>query len=293
MKSTKSNLAALDRLCGALDLARRPGKLSASRFDETHELFERSSSQQQLILDWLTELILEQYASIDPLKILSVGCGSGILDNPLIRSIATSSRRIEYTGLDPNAVACRRFKESFDDREFPNVRLDLREQVVESIASGGRFHIIHVVHSLYYFDDPAKTLDVLLKLLAPGGRIVVVQAPEAELNQLANCFWKHHENDDIWFSDRLDGHLSRHRLPFSRRRIDGDVDVARCFVADCPRGAMMLDFITQSDCRQLDDDIIRECLGYLRSISRRDNGSLLVAHPADAFVIDPGDLGHA
>ena len=83
MKSTQSNVATLDRLYGALDPARRPGKLSESRFDETHELFERSSSQQQLILDWLTELILEQYANIDPLKILSVRC---------IRYVSTRSR---------------------------------------------------------------------------------------------------------------------------------------------------------------------------------------------------------
>ena len=260
-------------------------KLSHKRFDETHELFERSSNQQQLILEWLRDLILSHYASLDPLKILSVGCGSGILDNPLIRSIATTSKRVEYTGVDPNAVACRRFRDDFDNQELPNVRLDLREQDIESLTSSDRFHIIHVVHSLYYFDDPANTLDGLLKLLAPGGRVAVVQAPEAELNQLAKCFWTHHEENGIWFSDCLADHLSRRRLAFSRQRIDGEVDVARCFEADCPRGEMMLDFITQSDCRQLDDDILQLCLSYLRSISRRENGSLLVAHPADAFVI--------
>ena len=248
-------------------------------------MFEQSSNQQQLILAWLKDLISSHYASLEPLKILSVGCGSGILDNPLIRSIAATSKRVEYTGVDPNAIACRRFRENFENQGLSNVQLDLREQDIESLTSTDRFDMIHVVHSLYYFDDPANTLDRLLRLLAPEGRVVIVQAPEAELNQLAKCFWTHHEENGIWFSDRLADHLSRQRLAFSRHRIDGEVDVSRCFFADCPRGEMMLDFITQSDCQQLDDDIVQLSLDFLRSISRPENGRLLVAHPADAFVI--------
>ena len=47
----------------------------------------------------------------------------------------------------------------------------------------------------------------------------------------------------------------------------------------------MLDFITQSESRQLDGDIVQLCLRYLDCVSRPQEDSLLVAHPADAFVI--------
>jgi SAM-dependent methyltransferase len=285
MQAVELRVAALNRLRGALKQTCRPFRLSDKRFDETHELFERSSNQQQLILRWLGDLIRPHYASLDPLRILSVGCGSGILDNPLIKSIATASKRVEYTGVDPNAVACRRFRNDFDNQELSNVRLDLREQNIEALTSTDRFDIIHVVHSLYYFEDPAASLDRLLRLLAPEGKAVIVQAPEAELNQLAKCFWIHHANSGIWFSDCLADHLSRRRLAFSKQRIHAEVDVARCFEADCPRGEMMLDFITQSDSRQLDDEIVQVCLSYLRAVSRPAKDSMLVAHPADAFVI--------
>lgn len=285
MQTVESRVTALNHLRGELEQACRPFGLSHKRFDETHELFERSSNQQQLILEWLSDLIHSHCARLDPLRILSVGCGSGILDNPLIKSIATTSKRVEYTGVDPNAVACRRFQDEFDDQELPNVQLDLREENIETLTSTDRFDIILVVHSLYYFDDPADTLDGLLRLLAPDGKVVIVQAPEAELNQLAKCFWTHHAENGIWFSDCLADHLSQRRLAFSRQRIHGEVDVARCFEADCPRGEMMLDFITQSDCRQLDVDILQRCLSYLRCISRPEKGTMLVAHPADVFVI--------
>ena len=285
MNSAESLVAFLRGLRAAVEHGCPPAKLSYERFDESHELFEQSSNQQQLILQWLKDLILSNYASLDPLKILSVGCGSGILDNPLIRSIAERTKSVEYTGVDPNLVACRRFREEFDNQQPTKVRLELWEQDVESMTSEDRFHIIHVVHSLYYFKDPAHTLDVLLNLLAPGGIVAVVQAPEAELNRLSKCFWAHHEENGIWFSCYLEDHLTKNELAFSKQRIDGEVDVARCFEADCPRGEMMLDFITQSASSQLDDDVLDDCLSYLRSISRWKDGNLLVAHPADAFVI--------
>lgn len=281
----ESRIATLSHLCVELEQASRPVGLSHQRFDEAHELFERSSNQQQLILEWLSDLIQSHCATQPTSRILSVGCGSGILDNPLIESIATTLQRIEYTGVDPNTVACRRFQDEFDDLAFPHVQLDLREEGIESLTSVDRFDVIHVIHSLYYFNDPAETLDRLLGLLAPDGKVVIVQAPEAELNQLASCFWRHYEESSIWFSDCLADHLSTSQFAFARHRIHGEVDVKRCFEADCADGEMMLDFITQSDCRKLGDDIIELSLGYLRDISRPHNGSVLVAHPADAFII--------
>ena len=285
MKKEESPAAALDRLKGALQQTLRPARLSDQRYDETHEHFERSSSQQQLILDWLKDLTHSYYAKLDPLRILSVGCGSGIFDLSLIESLATISNRVEYTGVDPNAVACRRFREDFDDLELANVRLDLREQNIEALNSTDRFDLIHAVHSLYYFDDPAATLDYLLSLLAPGGRMVIVQAPHEELNQLSKCFWKHHADNAIWFSDQLEEYFSQRGLAFTKQRIDGEVDVSRCFEADCSRGEMLLDFITQTDSRQFEDEVRQLCVGYLRSVSRQEKEGLLVPHPVEAFVV--------
>lgn len=285
LPTLESRIEILSRLRSALEGGSRPSELSHRRYDETHELFEQSSNQQQLILEWLKNFIAQSRRSADPLKILSVGCGSGILDNPLIRSIADTPQQVEYTGVDPNAVACRRFQEDFNSQGLPNVKLKLWEHDVESLTSQDPFDLIHVVHSLYYFEDPASTLSALSELLAPGGKVAIILAPEAELNELAMCFWKHHDENKIWFSDFLADHLSERQLTFSKQRIDGEVDIARCFEADCPLGEMMLDFITQSNCHELGDDIVQLSLDYLRSISRSEEARLLVQHPVDAFVI--------
>ena len=123
---------ALNQLREAIHKSPVASQLSDERFDVTHETFERSSSQQQLVLRTLKELISSHEGSSDALKILSVGCGSGILDNQLISAIASSAGTFEYTGVDPNPVACRRFREDFEKLALQNVKLEGGREAVES-----------------------------------------------------------------------------------------------------------------------------------------------------------------
>ncbi len=287
MISKASRVKAVHRLSEMLADAPNPSQLSHERFDETHELFEKSSNQQHHIVEWLKHLVASRFERCSPLKILSVGCGSGILDRPLIQAIATNNRRVEYTGVDPNGGACGRFQRGFEKMELPSVQLKLLEQKIEAITSSDQYHFIKIVHSLYYVDDPANTLDLLLDLLAPGGIIAIVHAPNAELNQLSQCFWTRHEEKGIWFSDSLVEHLTSRGLTYSKQRIDAEMDATHCFVNDSPEGRMLLEFIIQSDCQGVDNQILEHCLSYLRSISRLHGGSILLPHPADTFVIEP------
>lgn len=260
-------------------------QLSDKRFDVTHETFERSSTQQRLVLRALEELIGSHSDSSGPLSILSVGCGSGILDNQLISSIALSSRCFNYTGVDPNPVACQRFRESFDKLALKNVELKLKVQGIESLDINEPFDIIQLTHALYYFKDPADTLEKLRKLLAPNGKLVMVHAPNESLNQLSECFWSHHVDHDIWFSKRLEEHLVRENIDFTRHRIHGEVDVTQCFESGCDHGEKLLDFITQNDCRESGVEVLERCLYFLKKISHVDGSSLKVEHPADVFVV--------
>jgi ubiquinone/menaquinone biosynthesis C-methylase UbiE len=260
-------------------------QLSDERFDVTHEAFECSSSQQQLVLRALKELISLHEGSTGALRILSVGCGSGILDNQLISAIASSPEHFEYTGVDPNPVACRRFREDFENLALPNVKLEVRTEAVESLNINNPFDIIQLTHALYYFKDPADTLGKLRRLLAPGGKLIIVQAPSEYLNQLSECFWSHHAGQDIWFSECLEKYLIKQKIEFTCQRLYGEVDVTRCFNEGCPHGEKLLDFITQSDCRESDAEVRERCLHFLKKISRVDGERLKVEHPTDVFVV--------
>ena len=285
IKFSESVEDALNQLRVAVKKAPASMQLSDERFDVTHEAFECSSSQQQLVLRALKELISLHEGSTGALRILSVGCGSGILDNQLISAIASSPEHFEYTGVDPNPVACHRFRENFEKLALPNVKLEVRTEAVESLNINNPFDIIQLTHALYYFKDPADTLEKLRRLLAPGGKLIIIHAPNEHLNQLSQCFWSHHAEQDIWFSNRLEEHLVRQGIEFTSHRIHGEVDVTRCFEKSCPHGEKILDFITQSDCRESDADVRARCLHFLKKISRVDGERLKVGHPADVFVV--------
>lgn len=284
MQSLDRPNSALRQLQTLLANTRQP-RLTDERFDKAHELFEGASNQQQLILDWLKDFSV-RHTGADPLSFLSVGCGSGILDNPLLQALSDFGRRIVYTAIDPNVVACSRFRDDFGRREMPNVRLDVREETVESISCDQKFDIIHAVHSLYYFKDPAATIKRLLVRMKVGGKLLILQAPKAELNRLADCFWFPNQDVDIWFSETLETYLQGVDLAYAKSRIHGRVDVARCFDAECAQGAMILDFITQVNCQELKPAAREQILGYLTAVAERDGDRVSVKHPVDAFVID-------
>ncbi|MDA7994077.1 MAG: class I SAM-dependent methyltransferase, partial [Pirellulales bacterium] len=133
----------------AIQKAPASRQLSNERFDVTHETFERSSSQQQLVLQMLNELISSKKKSADALRILSVGCGSGILDNQLISALAPSIGSFEYTGVDPNPVACCRFLEDFRRLDLTGVKLDVKNKTVESLDVNECFDVIQLTPVSY------------------------------------------------------------------------------------------------------------------------------------------------
>jgi len=276
-----------------------PTPLSHQRFDQSHEWFEGQSNQQGQILDWLCQRgasRIEQRGVVptcnrDPYRVLSVGCGSGILDRPLMQAWAGAAStgdapgEIHYTAFDPNPVACQRFRDEFGLLELPAVELSVMEETVESYAASESFDFTHVVHALYYFEDPAASIQALMQRVADDGELVIFQAPKAELNLLADCFWKEHSTDPIWFSRELDEHLCEQSIPFERTRLDAEVDVTACFQDGCPEGNLTLDFLVQSDCETLPREARAEVLEYLRAISREDQQRILAPHPVDVFTL--------
>ncbi len=281
----------------------QPISLSDQRFDQSHEYFEGQSNQQAQVLQWLQHFGGNQIqrwsekglGARGPFRVLSVGCGSGILDLPLIERLAEqiessgSNSSMHYTGIDPNPVACERFREEYVRLNTNSSELLVLEETVETHQWVEKMDLTHVVHSLYYFADPAVSLRALIKNVAVDGELVIFQAPKAELNLLADCFWQGHGEDPIWFSAELERHLQDTGTMFTKSRVDAEVDVTDCFDLGCLQGRLTFDFIIQSDSESLPAPIFRKVLDYLKAISRRHEGRVLAPHPVDVFVVRQSD----
>ena len=283
----KTLLGSLDTaLIGSSDLV----PLSDARYLETHGIYEGRSDQQRLILDWFADQIA---ASLQPdcaFRVLSVGCGSGILDVPIAEQLAEQTNDLHYFGVDPNRVECEAFQELFTDAALDSAQLEVVSTTFEDFETTRRFDLIHFVHSLYYMPDPAGALEKARKLLAPGGRLVVFQAPCEAMNDLTERFWDKQYARPTLFAEHIAETLDAWSWDYDRKRVDARLEVSPMNHADPVHagsgiGLALRDFIVQIDSQHLPERV-RDIVGrYLRLISVEDGDETHIPHPVDVFVI--------
>ena len=119
-----------------------------------------------LITDALEEhLLLDRIGPARGLRILDVGCGDGVLATRL----ALAGARV--TGIDASAdmiAAARR------GAKAAGVEIDLVEGDAGDLPfSAGRFDCVVSVATLCFVDDPRPTIREMVRVLKPGGRLIL------------------------------------------------------------------------------------------------------------------------
>jgi 2-polyprenyl-6-hydroxyphenyl methylase/3-demethylubiquinone-9 3-methyltransferase len=109
------------------------------------------------------------------LRVLDIGCGGGLLSEPLARLGAA------VTGIDPSArnIAAARLHAAED--ELP---IDYRVETAEALAAGGaKFDVVLTMEVIEHVADRAAFLGACVALLAEGGQLVL-----ATLNRTPKAF---------------------------------------------------------------------------------------------------------
>jgi SAM-dependent methyltransferase len=118
------------------------------------------------ITDALEErLLLDRIGPAGGLRILDVGCGDGVLDTRLAQAGA------RVTGLDASAdmIAAARHR-----AKAAGVDVDLVEGDAGNLPfSAGRFDCVVSVATLCFVDDPRATIREIVRVLKPGGRLIL------------------------------------------------------------------------------------------------------------------------
>ncbi|MAI78566.1 MAG: hypothetical protein CL917_06485 [Deltaproteobacteria bacterium] len=283
----------LERLDAELRGSGKMLPLCDARYLETHEIFEGRSNQQGLIIDWFSRFFQEHFRQPEPpegtFRVLSVGCGSGILDLQLATRLSDQTQDFHYVGVDPNSVECDHFQGQFAG--FASGQLGAQPQVevvnksFEDFEASCGFDLIHFVHSLYYMPDSAAALEKARRLLAPGGRIVFFQAPCEEMNALTVRFWDKEYARPTLFAEDLSDILEVQDWKYDRERINAFLEVSPLAYPDSSLGIALTDFIVQVDSLDLSEPVRNLITGYLKLISIRDEDEVYISHPVDAFVM--------
>src|SRR6056297_1307185 len=257
-------------------------ELSDARYHATHETFESASNQRELILEWLGALARRlDLPSRGHARLLSVGCGGGVMDLRVARVFSDHVDAVSLVGVDPNPEHTRAFQSQLSGEGFD---VDVFTSGFEDFETSRTFDVVHFIHCLYYFDHIGPELRKAVDVLSPDGALVVLQAPNEALNHLADRVWKKQFDQSAWFSDDVVSTLTTMDIDLQLERLDAEVDVTDCFDSNSETGMDMLDFIVQAETRKLSSAFQASLLESLRSICRQQGNRLLCRHPVDAIV---------
>lgn len=257
-------------------------ELSDARYHVTHERFERASNQRSLIIDWLRHVAdATTFPPHRPTRMLSVGCGGGVMDQRITNVFAGYVDALTLAGVDPNPEHTRTFESLFADKGFA---VNVFNGLFEDYRPGITFDVVHFVHCLYYFEHIGPELRSAAEMLAPGGIMIVLQAPNEDLNHLADRVWKKQFDQSAWYSDDVLAALEPLGLDTRMQRLAAHVDVTECFEAGNPAGVEILDFIVQAETQKFSPAFQARLRESLRAICHVHGNRLLAEHPVDAIV---------
>lgn len=126
------------------------------------------------VKDWLSE----RGETTTTLRVLSVGCGDGNLDLPLL-DMLPGHLSVDYVGVDVNATSLSELQRALDERSGEaSLTTTLLELPVQSLSGElGSFDLVIVSHMLYYVDNPGPLVARLTReFTRTDGRLVVIHS---------------------------------------------------------------------------------------------------------------------
>lgn len=255
-----------------------PALLPAT-YARTHAAFELLSDQRRLITAHLADRFARRHAA--PISVLSVGCGDGTLDAPLAAALADvqPSRAVRYVGVDPYVGSTDAFAAALRGLGRISLTTEVHTVAFDELQVAGEFDIVTFVHSMYYVRDVAQTLRAAYALLRPGGELIVLSAPRAELNALVEVLAPPVEGHEQWFSDDVAEGLQQAGL---------SMETPMTLQAGFDAGAAsdeVLDFAVQARLTPELRPLVRAYLDAVAVPAPEPGAGSRVPHPVDVYRV--------
>ena len=256
--------------------------LDDSYYAQCLEIFEANSDQRLGLLSWLEANIVAMMSQ-DANAILSVGCGTGAFDECILEYARARMKRVTYLGIEPNEISAAEFSQTMDKQASAQVDVSVLLQKFGEQVFENEFDLILFIHSIYYLEDRNDAIDAALKALKPGGELIIVIAPDEELNTVANLMWQRQMEQNSWFSDDVRAHFDARGLVYSETRVSANLNAKECFGESTEAGRNIVDFIVQTRADQLPTGLRNDISDFLMSITQGQGAATCLPHPVDIF----------
>ena len=234
----------------------------AQQFKAFRGMTDDSNIQSDIVSRHLLD-VLEAHRE---LKVLSVGCGDGILDNMILTKVLAScpTAQISYTGLDINPQFCTESEETL--QHLPIAKTFICENFETLDASKlGRFDFIYLVHVHYYFQQLQPAFRKVQQLLSSKGRCVVIASPHNLRTNLITQFCRHEDRHDLWTMNDAVKVLKDIGISYQLQDLCTKLDLSSCFKDGWSSNIsrLVLDFLCGTNLNRYPDNISKLCIAYL------------------------------
>ena len=279
MESPQELLAKLDKLLEETSWKGPPSDLTHLTADPEHlQLFQEvvlGGGHQDSIAHCLAaqvDKVLEGVAREEPFRLCSVGCGDGKLDRRILGRLveAHPGVELEYVGVGLCEQGCEEVLGEMEGvGEGVRVRTVARDYSELSREDIGSFHCVLMVSCLCYSVAPEATLQAVLSLLEPGGRLVIVSSSRTSIDQLNGRFWKHQRHYDLCTTEDATAILKDMGRSYSTLQLPVTFDLSSSLQDQfkSQQSKMVLDHLMQVNMDEYNPAIRELCGEYLKSIS--------------------------
>ena len=245
--------------------------------------FRGMSNQPEILSDVVSCHLLEALEAQSPgreLKVLSVGCGDGSMDNMILTKVLAScpTALISYTGIEINPQF---YAESEERLQHLSVAKNVICENFETldVSKLETYDFIYLIHVHYYFQHLKSAFSKIKQLLNSEGRCVVIAAPPNLLTNLIMRFWRHEGKHDLWTMDDAVKVLQDIGIPYQIQEVCTKLDLSSCFKDGWSSNAsrFVLDFFCGINLTRYPDNISKLCIAYLTAAASEGPGEFVLS----------------
>jgi len=218
----------------------------ADHYHEAYRWRRERSTMAAVAQQWLCEQAADwanRREEATPLRILSVGCGDGNLDLPLLHTLRPLTE-VAYTGVDVNPHSLAVFREALGD-----LPATLLETTMENLPPADEpYDLVIVSHVLYYVDEPAGLVARLLsEFTRTDGHLVVIHSAFDGIPALMASV---EGLQPFLTAEDIAAGLAQRNLSPAWHRLHTELD-ATDLLAGTPEGVAVLEFCIESELEAL------------------------------------------
>ncbi len=230
-------------------------------------------------------------SSQDSYTILSIGCGTGIFEQPFLENLLAGNKQIHFVGVDPNEKECtitREWCEKISNSKPTSFDFKIYPVCFENFQSQQSFDLILAIHSFYNISDIETSIKKIYRLIKEGGMaIIAIEKKRQLLNEPVYYVYRRLYEKISYYGEDIQEVLTGFNFSFYSEIINCSVKITECFRKGYKLGKLLLDFILLANTAYFSESQLRLLLDYFGAGSQKtENGEILLPFLTNLFYIE-------